>query len=58
MGIRGDLVTHTSDYFQELYDQAIAIIKSGNAYADDTPQLQVRIHSAVARSLRPFLVDA
>jgi glutamyl-tRNA synthetase len=34
-------VTHTSDYFDELYDLAVKLIKSGKAYADDTEQLQV-----------------
>ncbi|TKX26699.1 putative glutamate--tRNA ligase [Elsinoe australis] len=42
MGIKPDQVTHTSDYFQELYDYCVAIIKSGHAYADNTPQEQLR----------------
>ncbi|CAD0092133.1 unnamed protein product [Aureobasidium vineae] len=42
MGIKPDQVTHTSDYFQELYDAAVKMIKSGNAYADNTPQEQLR----------------
>ncbi|KAJ5261200.1 Glutamyl-tRNA synthetase class Ib archaeal/eukaryotic cytosolic [Penicillium angulare] len=36
MGIQPNKVSFTSDYFKELYDYCIQIIKSGNAYADDT----------------------
>ncbi|KAF2220711.1 tRNA synthetases class I, catalytic domain-containing protein [Elsinoe ampelina] len=42
MGIQPDQVTHTSDYFQELYDFCVEIIKRGKAYADNTPQEQLR----------------
>lgn len=42
LNIRGDKITHTSDYFNQIYELAIQIIKSGQAYADDTEQLQVR----------------
>ncbi|KAL0581100.1 glutamate--tRNA ligase [Marasmius crinis-equi] len=34
--IKGDVVTHTSDYFDQLYELAIKLIQSGKAYADDT----------------------
>ncbi|KAA8643066.1 hypothetical protein EYZ11_008894 [Aspergillus tanneri] len=36
MGIKPDRISHTSDYFEELYQYGIQIIKDGNAYADDT----------------------
>ncbi|KAG2146845.1 tRNA synthetases class I, catalytic domain-containing protein [Suillus bovinus] len=42
LNIRGDKITHTSDYFDQIYELAIQIIKSGKAYADDTEQLQMR----------------
>ncbi|KAI0748413.1 glutamate-tRNA ligase [Daedaleopsis nitida] len=42
LDIHGDKVTHTSDYFDQLYDYALQIIKSGKAYADDTEQEQMR----------------
>lgn len=42
LGIQGDQVTHTSDYFEHLYNLAVQIIKAGKAYADDTEQLQMR----------------
>lgn len=41
MGIKGDVVTHTSDNFQFLYDSCITMLKTGKAYADDTEQTKV-----------------
>ncbi|KAF7561803.1 hypothetical protein G7046_g2356 [Stylonectria norvegica] len=38
MDIKYEKVTHTSDYFQELYEIAQQMIRDGNAYADDTDQ--------------------
>ncbi|KAI0807854.1 glutamate-tRNA ligase [Fomes fomentarius] len=40
--VHGDTITHTSDYFDQLYEFAIQIIKLGKAYADDTEQEQMR----------------
>lgn len=42
LNIRGDKISHTSDYFDQIYELAIQIIKSGKAYADDTEQAQMR----------------
>ncbi|KAF2140740.1 uncharacterized protein K452DRAFT_288828, partial [Aplosporella prunicola CBS 121167] len=42
MGITPDKTSYTSDYFQELFDYCIKLIKDGNAYADDTAQEQMR----------------
>lgn len=36
MGVKPDVVTYTSDYFDHLYDTCIKLIKEGQAYADDT----------------------
>ncbi|OTB00176.1 hypothetical protein M426DRAFT_15730 [Hypoxylon sp. CI-4A] len=36
MGIKPDVVTYTSDYFDHLYDVCLGLIKDGHAYADDT----------------------
>lgn len=36
MGVKPDKVSHTSDYFQQLYEYCIQMIKNGKAYADDT----------------------
>lgn len=33
MGIKPDQVSYTSDYFDQLYDIAVQMIKDGNAYA-------------------------
>ncbi|KAK7037996.1 putative glutamate--tRNA ligase, cytoplasmic [Favolaschia claudopus] len=43
MDVHGDVVTHTSDYFQTLYDLAVKLIQSGHAYTDDTEQAQMRL---------------
>lgn len=45
LNIRGDKVTHTSDYFDLLYDYAVQMIKDGNAYVDDTDRETVRLLS-------------
>ncbi|KAJ2932898.1 hypothetical protein H1R20_g4184, partial [Candolleomyces eurysporus] len=42
MGVHGDGVTHTSDYFDKLYELAVQLIKSGKAYADDTEKEQMQ----------------
>ncbi|KAI0060129.1 glutamyl-tRNA synthetase [Artomyces pyxidatus] len=36
LNIFGDAVTHTSDYFSQLYQLVIKMIETGKAYADDT----------------------
>ena len=41
MGIKGDKVSYTSDYFDQIYQLAIEMIKKGKAYADDTAQERV-----------------
>ena len=41
LGIKGDVVTYSSDHFQRLYDYAIKMIEIGKAYCDDTEQMKV-----------------
>jgi glutamyl/glutaminyl-tRNA synthetase len=43
LDIKGDTVTHTSDYFDQIYELGVKIIKTGKAYADDTEQAQVAL---------------
>lgn len=42
LGIKGDQVTYSSDYFDQMYDLAIKLIKQGDAYCDDTPLEKMR----------------
>jgi len=42
MGVKPDKTSHTSDFFEVLYQYAIRTIKEGHAYADDTDQLTMR----------------
>ena len=42
LGIKGDQVTYSSDYFQKMYDLAVDLIKAGKAYCDDTPSDKMR----------------
>ncbi|KAF2754057.1 glutamyl-tRNA synthetase-like protein [Pseudovirgaria hyperparasitica] len=42
MGIKADKTSHTSDYFQELYEFCVTMLKEGTAYADDTDQETMR----------------
>ncbi|RKP11549.1 tRNA synthetases class I, catalytic domain-containing protein [Piptocephalis cylindrospora] len=42
IGVHGDQVTHTSDYFDKLYEDAITLIRQGLAYVDDTDQATMR----------------
>ncbi|PYI12216.1 glutamyl-tRNA synthetase [Aspergillus sclerotiicarbonarius CBS 121057] len=42
MGIKPDRTSYTSDYFDELYEYGLKIIRQGDAYADDTDQETMR----------------
>ncbi|CAK9442032.1 uncharacterized protein LODBEIA_P58210 [Lodderomyces beijingensis] len=42
LGIKGDQVTYSSDYFQKMYELAVDLIKAGKAYCDDTPSEKMR----------------
>lgn len=38
--IQADMVTYTSDRFEEFKEYAVSMIKKGEAYMDDTPQVR------------------
>lgn len=42
LGIKGDTTTYSSDYFDQMYELAIKLIKQGDAYCDNTPLEQMR----------------
>jgi len=42
MEVYPDLVTFTSDYFEQMRDYAITMIKEGLAFMDNTPQEQMQ----------------
>ncbi|KAL4244909.1 class-I aminoacyl-tRNA synthetase family protein [Abortiporus biennis] len=42
LDIHSEIITHTSDYFDKLYELALQMIKTGKAYTDDTEQTQMR----------------
>ena len=42
MGIKPDQTSYTSDYFEELYQYCVQMLKEGKAYADDTEQQTMR----------------
>lgn len=37
LGIKPDMISYTSDYFEQIDQYCVQIIKAGKAYADDTP---------------------
>eukprot|EP00897_Mesotaenium_endlicherianum_P008593 jgi/Mesen1/7762/ME000408S06874 len=42
LGVKGDRLTYTSDYFDELQAMAEKLMREGKAYVDDTPQERMR----------------
>jgi glutamyl-tRNA synthetase len=42
LNVKGDFVSHTSDYFDKIYEFALKMIQDGNAYCDDTLQEAMR----------------
>ncbi|KAI9597018.1 glutamate-tRNA ligase [Syncephalis fuscata] len=59
LGIRGDVITHTSDYFDKLYEYALQMIREGKAYVDDTDQATMRAQrmDGIASSNRDISVE-
>jgi glutamyl-tRNA synthetase len=46
LGVKPDVVTYTSDYFEAIRGYAIYMIENGIAYMDDTPQEQMKAERA------------
>jgi glutamyl-tRNA synthetase len=42
MEMKPDGVSYTSDFFDEIYQRAVGMIKDGKAYCDDTPLEEMR----------------
>ena len=42
IGVDSSIVSHTSDFFDQMYELALKMIKDGNAYCDDTDQITMR----------------
>lgn len=42
LAITPDRISYSSDYFQEMYDACVTLLKEGKAYADDTPKLTMK----------------
>jgi glutamyl-tRNA synthetase len=42
IGVESSIVSHTSDFFDQMYELALKMIKEGKAYVDDTEQITMR----------------
>ncbi len=42
LGVKGDRLTHTSDYFEQIEAYCEQMLREGTAYADNTPQEKMR----------------
>jgi len=52
LGIKADATSYTSDYFDQLQQYCVEMIKRGKAYADDTDQETVRPPLALSQERR------
>lgn len=59
LGITPDRISYSSDYFQQMYDVCVKLIKEGKAYADDTPQpiMKVQRGDGIASARRETSVE-
>lgn len=42
LGVKGDLMSHTSDFFPQIEQYCVMMLQEGTAYADNTPMEQMR----------------
>ncbi|MCH0628500.1 glutamate--tRNA ligase [Kocuria palustris] len=59
LGVKGDVVLYSLDYFDKMYDLALKMIKEGHAYCDDTPVDKMREErmDGIALARRDRLVE-
>ncbi|KAF9969465.1 hypothetical protein BGZ73_008180 [Actinomortierella ambigua] len=59
IGIQPENYSHTSDFFEQIYQYALQLIKDGNAYVDDTTQEQMRAErmDGIASKCRDLSVE-
>jgi glutamyl-tRNA synthetase len=59
LGIKGDVITYSSDYFDDLTEYCRRMIREGKAYADDTPkeQMQDERFKGIASKNRDLLAE-
>lgn len=58
LGVVGDVVTHTSDYFDMIEGYARKMIKEGKAFMDDTPREQMQAERMAMQNSKYRDVDA
>jgi glutamyl/glutaminyl-tRNA synthetase len=54
----GDHLHHASDYFGQLYDWAVHLIRNGDAYVDDLSADEIREHRGTLTEPGPVRADA
>ncbi|KAL1923911.1 uncharacterized protein VTP21DRAFT_6946 [Calcarisporiella thermophila] len=59
IGVDASNCSHTSDYFDQIYELALKLIKEGNAYVDDTDQetMQMQRGSGIPSRCRDLSVE-
>lgn len=59
LGVTPDRITYSSDYFQQMYEACIGLIKSGKAYADNTVKevMQDQRMKGIVSACRDMSVD-
>lgn len=59
LGVIPDRITYSSDYFQQMYEACIGLIKSGKAYADNTVKevMQDQRMKGIVSACRDMSVD-
>ena len=56
LGVKPDMISYTSDYFGCIYDYALSLIASSQAYMDDTPQDVMKIERQERKGKLSYLI--